>query len=156
MKIERVWAMPNKRTFQIKPIKRLIDKYRYIGDWIDPFPYPFKEDALDYLKKFKDNSVDGVLFDPPYSARQLKECYENKGQHLTFDDTKNTTWMNWRKEIARVVKPNGYVISFGWCSTGMGNKKLFKKIEILLVCHGGQHHDTIVVVEQKVNKTLMF
>lgn len=27
MKIERKWAMPNKNTFQIKPIKELIERY---------------------------------------------------------------------------------------------------------------------------------
>jgi hypothetical protein len=34
----RVWAMPNKWTFQIQPIRELI--YKYVGDgkgWIDPF-----------------------------------------------------------------------------------------------------------------------
>lgn len=146
--------MPNKRTFQIKPIKRLLAKYICNGKWVDPFPYPFKVDALVMMKEIPDGSVDGVLFDPPYSARQLKECYESRGQHLTFDDTKNTTWMKWRKEICRIVKPGGYVISFGWCSTGVGNKRQFEKIEILLVCHGGQHHDTIVTVEKKVQKPL--
>ena len=38
MKIERIWAMPNKNTFDIKPIKKLIqeelDKDKL---WIDPF-----------------------------------------------------------------------------------------------------------------------
>lgn len=38
MIINRVWAMPNKWTFQIQPITELIK--RYVGDgkgWIDPF-----------------------------------------------------------------------------------------------------------------------
>lgn len=35
--IERIWAMPNKNTFDIKPIKELIlDEYTE-GLWIDPF-----------------------------------------------------------------------------------------------------------------------
>ncbi len=36
--INRFWAMPNKWTFQIKPIAELLT--RYVGDgkgWIDPF-----------------------------------------------------------------------------------------------------------------------
>jgi len=38
MKISRVWAMPNKRTFTIKPIAELISFYVDDGKgWIDPF-----------------------------------------------------------------------------------------------------------------------
>ena len=36
MEINRVWAMPNSKTFQIKPIRELIDKYAY-GTIVDPF-----------------------------------------------------------------------------------------------------------------------
>ncbi len=52
MMIKRVWAMPNHRTFDIKPIKEFI-KENIGSDYIDPFPYPFKEDAITYLKKLK-------------------------------------------------------------------------------------------------------
>jgi hypothetical protein len=53
-------------------------------------------------------------------------------------------------EIARVVRPRGKVISFGWNSNGMGEGRGFKKLKILLVYHGGAHNDTICVVEQKM------
>ena len=72
IKIERVWAMPNKRTFTIKPISELINLYSNecytIGE---PFPFNYKEDATDYLKRIK--PVDLLLFDPTYSPRQQKE-----------------------------------------------------------------------------------
>ena len=49
MKIERHWCMPSHRTFTIKPFKELIKKE--LGDkYIDPFPYPFTQDAIEYLK----------------------------------------------------------------------------------------------------------
>ena len=35
--IERVWAMPNKNTFDIKPINQLIKEELTDGLWIDPF-----------------------------------------------------------------------------------------------------------------------
>lgn len=50
----------------------------------------------------------------------------------------------------RIVHQGGIVISFGWNSTGIGKKYGFEKIEILLVAHGSQHNDTIVVVERKI------
>ena len=46
---ERYWAMPSHKTFTIAPFKKLIDKE--LGtNYIDPFPYPFKQDAIKYLK----------------------------------------------------------------------------------------------------------
>lgn len=147
MIINRVWAMPNKNTFSILPIKRIIDKYKN-GDWLDPFPYPYKEDALIFLKKYKNNVVDGVLFDPPYSPRQLSECYKNLG--MALHDTKSSVWSNWKNEIARVIKFNGLCMSFGWSTNGLGLTRGFEIVEILLVAHGGNHNDTIVTVERKI------
>ena len=37
MKINRVWAMPSKDTFTIKPIKELLQRYEVGRGWIDPF-----------------------------------------------------------------------------------------------------------------------
>lgn len=145
--ITREWAMPNLRTFTIKPIADIIKRYR-IGDiWLDPFPYPYREDALIYLNNFADSTVDGVLFDPPYSPRQLKECYQSQG--MSLHDTKSSVWAGWKNEIARVIRPGGLCLSFGWSSNGLGKNRGFSIIEILLVAHGGNHNDTICVVERK-------
>lgn len=153
MEIIRTWAMPNKRTFEIKPISKLIENQSInVSKWIDPFPYPYKKDALEYLSEFKDNSVEGVLFDPPYSPRQLKECYDKMGETLT--DTKSSVWSKWKDEIARVIQPGGKCISFGWNSNGLGKNRGFEIINILMVAHGGNHNDTIVTIERKVNYNL--
>jgi len=154
MEIERRWAMPNKRTFDINPIRKLIERHSItVGDnWIDPFPYPYKKDALEYLSEFKDGSVEGILFDPPYSPRQLKECYDNLG--MVLHDTKSSVWSKWKDEIARVIKPGGKCISFGWSTNGLGKSRGFEIIYILLVAHGGNHNDTICTVEKKIQNTL--
>ena len=144
--INRIWSMPNKETFTIKPIKEIIERYRCA--WLDPFPYPYKEDALIYLKRFNDNSQEGVLFDPPYSPRQLKECYESQG--MVLHDTTSGVWRQWKDEIARVIKPGGICLSCGWSTQGLGKGRGFEIIEILLVPHGGNHNDTIVTVERKI------
>jgi hypothetical protein len=150
MIIRREWAMPNKETFKIKPIKELIEKYD--RKWIDPFPFTYKEDALVFLARLKDNSVSGVLFDPPYSPRQLKECYLDLG--LCLHDTTSTVWKRWKDEIMRVISPGGICISFGWSTNGLGKERGFEIIEILLVPHGGNHNDTICTVERKINNNL--
>jgi len=157
MYIKRIWAMPNKKTFTIKPIKELIELYNCKKGWgngitLDLFPYPYKEDVLDLLKKYNNNSVELALFDPPYSPRQLKECYESRGEVL--HDTKSSVWSKWKDETARVIKPNGLCISFGWSSQGLGKCRGFEIKEILLVPHGGNHNDTICVVEKKIQTEL--
>lgn len=172
MIITKSWAMPSKNTFSIKPISVLIDKYiKGNKVWLDPFcnnsifasQCKFTNDlnkdfqtthhleSLEFLKLFDDNSVDGVLFDPPYSVRQISEIYKGIGKECTQDDTKSSWYTFRKKEIARIVKPNGLVISFGWNSGGIGKKLMFEQIEILLVAHGGCHNDTIVVCERKLS-----
>lgn len=165
--IQRQWAMPNKNTFDIKPIKELIQSELTNGTWIDPFANQNKlaaitndlnpdfdtdyhMDALDFLKTFQNESVDGVLYDPPYSPRQVTECYHGVGMNVTSETTRAAFWGNQKKEISRIVKPGGKVITFGWNSGGIGRKYGFEIIRILLVPHGGWHNDTICTVEVKV------
>ena len=50
----------------------------------------------------------------------------------------------------------GIVISCGWNTQGMGKQNGFEIIEILLVCHGGAHNDTIVTVERKTQGNLVY
>lgn len=157
----------NKNTFSIKPIKKLILSEKTSGIWIDPFANTnsladvtndinpeynthYHMDALDFLKMFNDSSVDGVLYDPPYSPRQVSECYKNFGYEVNQKTTQSSFWSNHRKEISRIIKPGGKVISFGWNSVGMGKKYGFKQTKILIVSHGGWHNDTICTVEVKI------
>lgn len=171
MQIDRKWAMPNKWTFTIKPIADLIKQevgsgMFLEGKWIDPFagmnspaqirndlnpdmPAESHADALDFLKSFADESVDGVLFDPPYSPRQVAECYKGFGKAVTMETTQTTFWSRNKDEIARVVKKGGKVLCFGWNSMGIGKERGFEMTRVLLVPHGGAKNDTIVTVEIK-------
>lgn len=169
MKIERIWCMPNKWTFKIKPISILLKEEMNLEKelWIDPFAGEnspaqitndlnfnkntiYHLDALEFLKQFKSNSVDGVLYDPPYSPRQVKECYENIDGNIKWDG-KSTFWSETKNEIARILKPNGKVICFGWNSMGLGKNRGFEMKRILLVPHGGTRNDTICTVEIKID-----
>ncbi len=167
IKIERIWAMPNSHTFEIKPIANLIEEELTDGLWIDPFANrnkyakitndlstefdtDYHMDALDFLKMFDDESVNGVLYDPPYSPRQVSECYNNVGYNVTWDTTKASFWGNHKKEISRITKLGGKVITFGWNSGGIGSKYGFEIKRILMVPHGGWHNDTICTVEEKI------
>jgi len=168
MKIERVWAMPNKNTFSIPPINSIIRRH-VRGKSIDPFANinklaritndinqdystDYHLDALDFLKMFDDENVDCVLYDPPYSPRQLVEVYKKMGKSVNMETTQAGFWSNMKKEIGRITKDSGIVVSCGWNSGGIGKKYGFELLEVLLVPHGGQHNDTIVTVEKKIRK----
>ena len=107
-------------------------------------------DALDFIKQLNDLSFDIGIFDPPYSPRQLSECYSSIGRKTTSQDTQSKSWSNWRDAISTKIKTKGIVLSFGWNSVGMGKTRGFEILEILMVCHGGMHNDTICIAERKL------
>jgi len=168
MKINKVWAMPNKNTFDIKPINELIIKWfdesklsidpfanknkiaKITNDLDTQYDTDYHLDALVFLKTFDDSSVDIILYDPPYSPRQVSESYKKLGLSVNMQTTQSSFWGNIKKEISRIIKKNGIVISFGWNSGGIGKTNGFKQEEILLVSHGGNHNDTICVVEKRI------
>ena len=168
IRMHRAWAMPHRSTFSIAPIAKIIaETVPLFGvGWVDPFagwaspaettndlnpstPADYHLTALDFLRMFEDESVDGVLFDPPYSPRQVSECYQEIGREVTADDTKATFWSDCKNEIARIVRPAGTVMCFGWNSNGIGKGRGFAIERVLTVAHGGHHNDTIVTVERK-------
>ena len=167
--ITRAWAMPNKNTFNISPIRDIVNKYVFKDlVTVDPFANnsriasitndldpecdaDYHMDATDFLKMLDTSSVDVVLYDPPYSPRQVSECYKRLRKTVNTKTTQSSYWSVQKQEIARIVKPGGRVITCSWNSGGIGKKLGFEIEEILLVAHGGWHNDTIVVVEKKIN-----
>lgn len=170
--MSRKWAMPSAWTFEIRPIKELLRRYvPYNGEgWADPFAgknspaeltndlnpernAKYHMDAFDFATNIleKENILlDGVLFDPPYSARQISEHYKEIGKKATALDTSANFYSRIKNKLAKQIKHGGYAISFGWNSVGFGKKNGFEIVEILLVSHGGSKNDTIVTVERKL------
>jgi hypothetical protein len=168
--------MPNKQTFSIAPIKELLLNEITEGMIIDPFAYvgtlrtifrnnekikiinndlnpeyntDFHMDAIDFLIQFPDDYADVVVYDPPYSLRQVSECYKGVG----IEVTQQTTQASWRAkhldEIQRILKVGGKAICFGWNTNGVGKKRGMRMDKILLIAHGGSKKDTICTVEIK-------
>ena len=71
---QRFWAMPNHRTFNIKPIRNFIQHWSF-GKTLDMFPFEGKADALDVMRPVEAGSIDTILYDPVYSQRQQREVY---------------------------------------------------------------------------------
>jgi hypothetical protein len=163
--------MPSAETFTIKPIRELVERHMGDGIWIDPFCRNsiFKDrcsltndlnptfagthnmDALDFLKSLPAASVDGILFDPPFSPRQVKEAYQGFGPA----DTTRRFYSSRKLQAARVLKTGGIAIVCGWNSLGLGRKNGMELEEVLMVNHGDQN-DTIVTVGRKVSSQLDF
>ena len=83
------------------------------------------------------------------SPRQVSECYKKLDKTVNMQTTQASYWSNHKKEIGRIVRKDGIVITCGWNSGGIGKKYGFEILEILLVPHGGWHNDTIITVEKK-------
>jgi len=138
--------MPNHETFKIPCIKQIL-KDELNNEYLDPFPYPFETDGLKLLKETKSNSIKNLVFDPPYSQRQLKEMYHNIGFSY---DMNNSYWAKCKDEIKRITQIHSKVISFGWNSNGIGKKRDFMIKKIWLIAHGSSHNDTIITLEEKI------
>jgi len=163
MNIERIWEMPNRYTFKMRAVDRLL-RQEMSGTWIDPFsglfsPAQIRNDAdealpadshvdgLEFLRTLPAKNFDGVLFDPPYSCEQALRKYKPR-QNGTAGRAEY--WAKCKDEIARIVRPGGKAICFGWDSTGIGKKRGFRLERILLLCHGACHNDTIITVELSI------
>lgn len=163
--------MPSHDTFSIRPIGEFVHKYLAQSKVsIDPFARD-KEwathtndlnpntkanhhmDAEAFMVMLTADGVkaDLVLFDPPYSPRQISECYKSIGMEVGMKETQSSVlYKRVRDSIPATLSDDAVVLSFGWNSVGMGKKHGFEIVEILLVCHGGAHNDTICIAERKI------
>lgn len=164
--------MPNKATFSIPPIKEFLARWVPATGAVvvDPFAgwseiathrndirpdmatdTHMEADEFCDLLSYQGVDADVVLFDPPYSPRQIAEHYKAAGLPVTGTDTQNAfMYKRVRDRLDWLLKPEGLALSFGWNSAGFGLQRGYEVLEILLVAHGGAHNDTICVAERKV------
>lgn len=166
---ERILAMPNGKTFTIKPIKEFVEtevnrggvivdpfangcKYGTITNDLNPeFNTDYHLDALEFLKSISNESADLVLYDPPYSITQASTLYKEYGKDKLEVNVANMKyWKLCKDNIARILKPHGRVICCGWNTNGLGKNRGFEMTAILDVVHGGSKNDTLVTLEYKL------
>lgn len=171
MEISRVWAMPSKDTFTIKPIGNFVDKYLKTSSVsIDPFARnsglaTFTNDlnpdtnsmyhmyAKDFLKTLVELGVkaDLIIFDPPYSMVQAKRSYESYGEWTYQDTLEVGRWFKEKDLCDKLLTDDGVFLHFGWHTNGIGKKRGFEIVELLIVAHGGAHNDTLCLAEKRKN-----
>lgn len=101
--------MPNHDTFSIPPIGEFVQRYLALSkcsvdlfarnkDWathtndLNPATsakYHMDAEAFADMLSFCGVAADLVLFDPPYSPRQISECYKQIGKEVGMKDTQN-------------------------------------------------------------------
>jgi hypothetical protein len=98
-------------------------------------------DAFDFVTS-TGMKFDTIILDPPYNLRKSREKYQ--GRYVgSFTKIKNA--------IPAILNDNGIVITYGYDTVGMGRNRGFRKEAVLVVCHNGDHNDTLVVLDRKEN-----
>ena len=169
--------MPNKDTFDCVPIGNLVRRHLASSKVsIDPFSRNKRWatftndldsdtqakshlDAREFLEGLISRGIiaDLVILDPPYSQIQVARAYHSVGhEYKPFGDDNNAVLYREIRDLAdKLLVTRGVAINLGWNSAGMGKKRGYILEEILLVCHGASHNDTIVTVERKIQGRLL-
>lgn len=167
----RTWAMPHSDTFSVKPIGEMVQRYLRSSKFsVDPFSRnnrwaehtndlnpdtkaAYHMDAENFLGMLQNHGIkcDLAIIDPPYSPRQISECYKAAGIKCGMVETQNAKlYSRVRNALVPILTHDATVLSFGWNSAGMGLKRGFEIVEILIVCHGAAHNDTICMAERRL------
>lgn len=173
IKFSRTWAMPDADTFSIAPIGDFVRRYLAKARVsVDPFARNREwfthtndlnpetkakshMDAEEFCKSLAGVECDLGIFDPPYSPRQISEVYKSIGLTVGMKETQSAVlYKRVRSAMDPLIPFGGTVLSFGWSSVGMGIKRGYEIIEIMLVAHGGAHNDTICMAERKLKRLL--
>ena len=174
--MSRAWAMPNPDTFSIGPIAMFIERWLdRSGEVVDPFARnsrlgtvtndlnpethaTYHMEAGDFCDLLIIDGVQAssVIFDPPYSPRQISEVYAAAGLDCGMKETQNSAlYKRVRDRLDPLLVAGGIALSFGWNSAGFGKERGYELLEVLLVAHGGAHNDTICVAERKLRGGLL-
>jgi len=110
----------------------------------ETMPADVHEDAYAFVRQASISMIrfQTIILDPPYNLRKSREKY--KGRWIgSLTKIKN--------KLPEILEDNGVIISLGYDSVGMSKSRGFAKEAICLVCHGGDHNDTICLKERLVN-----
>lgn len=163
--------MPSADTFDVPPIGDFVKRYlRQSKVSIDPFARnkrwatytndlnpdtaaEYHLSALDFLCLLEGRGIqaDLIIFDPPYTLHQVKQCYESIGLPFLLNDAQQAGVWSQEKEICyQLLATDGIFLHFEYHSNGMGKSRDMRLEELLLVAHGRNHNDTICIAERKL------
>jgi len=141
---------PKRYTFEQPKLKKWVEKW-CIGKTLNLFAGKVLLDIDEYRVDIDKNcsadyygdayefllntniKFDTIILDPPYNIRKAREKYEGR-------------WIGKLTKIKNIIKIKR-VISLGYDTVGMSKSRGYIKKAICVVCHGGDHNDTLCLVE---------
>ena len=100
-------------------------------------------DVLEFVYFAKGKmKFDTVILDPPYTFRKSKEKY-NGGYIGSFPKLKNA--------LLSILSKEAIIITLGYDTVGMSKSRGFEKKAICIICHNGDHKDTLCLVERRIS-----
>lgn len=123
--------------------KTALDLVEIRNDIDETMPADFHKDAFEFVRDWKGPLFSTIVLDPPYSYRKSMEMYKgNKvSKFKLIADNAN-----------RILAPGGRIISFGYHSTFMGNKRGYYLNRVCNFMHGGAQHLTTAIVEKRISE----
>lgn len=119
--------------------KTLLDCDEIRVDIDKNMPADYHMEAYEFISIINVLKFDCIILDPPYNLRKSREKYG--GRYIgSFTKIKN--------KVISFLKGGGLIITFGYDTVGMGKGRGFNKEHILVICHSGDHNDTLAVVER--------
>jgi len=128
------------------------------GDFRNDLNPDFKEagltnmcmDALEACQTFDNNTIDTVLFDPPFSSRMDADKYGEVGRASIWTDAKYVSELG--KEMFRILEADGYIVKAGFNSNAPDPRL---SLEAMFISHyGACRNDVIFSVWKKYDKSL--
>jgi hypothetical protein len=125
------------------------------------FATDYNMEWKDFGQFIKDRTLQGfrgpdlVFFDPPYSLRQLKDCYNGIGKDLDLWQTQNM-WRDGKDAIASCMPVGSRVVSLGWSTAGFGQKRGFEKVAVYVFEQAAREdrYSLLLTIEEKVQHSL--
>jgi hypothetical protein len=59
-----------------------------------------------------------------------------------------------KDDLLNIITDDATIITLGWDTVGMSKSRGFSKYAVGIVCHGGDHRDTLMLVEKRITKRL--
>ena len=104
-------------------------------------------DALEFAETFTTNSIDLILFDPPFSDRQSNEKYGTSNLYT------NPAYISQiGAEMFRILRPGGFIVKAGYNSNPPSPTMRLSRV--ILSRYHGCRNDVIFTVWQKVDMSL--
>lgn len=120
--------------------KTILDINEIRNDIDESMVAKYHLDAFDFIKNYNGPKFDTVILNPPYSYRKSMEMYNGN---------LNSRFKLIADYLPKKIKDSTKIISFGYHSTFLGEKRGYELVRMCVFAHGGSQHCTIAIIEKR-------